>query len=569
MGKRSEAVADFNEIADSLPEDIEVTVQVGLFSLMMGDVVQAKAAFQYAVTKEPDNPLYLSFLANTLQATGEIAKAAVYLHKAIEIEPENVSALVDLSSVYFSIRQYGKAEEYLQRALTLQPKDANLLSSISSCLTLQGRYGEAIELGEQALKINRGIPSVYMSLGTAHAEMGNLEAAIDYYQQAIRKDKTSGAAYAQLAKVKKFTEADRKFIDNMEGVLRESLTPKARADIHFALGKIYDDLKQWQQAFDHYRRGNLLGKSGFDETYVLDGAGGPNSVEILLKLSKQVFTKAVLHSGLSGSGSAEPVFVVGMPRSGSTLTEQIISSHPLAAGAGELKDISKMAIDICAPDNRANFRAEWLKNLNHETLEKLAEQYLASLRGDRVGAQRIVDKMPDNYNFLGFIALLFPNAPIVHVIRNPVDTCLSCYFQRFIEIGWSYDLKHIAGRYRLYREAINYWQQVLPEGRIFEVSYENLTADLEGQSRQLIAACGLEWDPACLNFHEQDRTIATASLWQARQPIYKTSVRRWANYAPYIGDLLHGIWDYLDEEDRQVAKDNGVKPPSWLSKVFS
>jgi len=407
-----------------------------------------------------------------------------------------------------------------------------------------------------------------MTLGIAYSEFGGLGKAISHYEKAIKKDKTIGAAYAQLAKIKKYTEADRGFVDNTERVLSESLTPKARSDVHFALGKIYDDLKQWDRAFEHYRKGNLLGKSQFAEAHMGNASRGLHSVGHYLKLSKKVFTRKLLASGLSGSDSAVPVFVVGMPRSGSTLIEQIISSHPKAAAAGEMKDFGNLMMSICQPDSVANFRAAWGESLNQDKLQSLAGQYLESLTYGHKGTQRIVDKMPDNYNFLGPIALLFPNARIIHSIRNPVDTCLSCYFQRFNEVGWSYDLKQIAERYCVYREAIKYWKRVLPEEHIYEVHYEDLIADPELQSRKLIEACRLEWDPACLNYYDQNHSIATASLWQARQPIYKSSVRRWAHYAPYIGDLLNGIADYLDEDDHRIMKENGIKPHSWLRRVF-
>jgi hypothetical protein len=279
---------------------------------------------------------------------------------------------------------------------------------------------------------------------------------------------------------------------------------------------------------------------------------------------KKVFSPELLQQAESlGNDSGVPVFIVGMPRSGTTLTEQIIASHPRASGAGELQEIDRIAKQICPAADLTQYQSTCRANLTRETLGDKAEQYLDVLRKTREASARVTDKMPDNYFYLGLITMLFPRARIVHMTRNPLDNCLSCYFQCFDQLAWSFDLDWLARRYRFYREVMAYWKSVLPADSILDVQYEQLIEDPETQSRRIIEHCGLAWDPACLEFNRAERAVNTASMWQVRQPIYRTSRKRWRNYASHLGELANGLVDYLGEDAAALAECGIRLRPRW------
>jgi hypothetical protein len=259
-----------------------------------------------------------------------------------------------------------------------------------------------------------------------------------------------------------------------------------------------------------------------------------------------------------GHPSEQPVFVVGMPRSGTTLIEQMIASHPAAAGAGELAEIPRIAAEVFPADDRRRTARRARSELTAERVAELAETYLGVLRQGREGARRIVDKMPSNFFFLGLITTLFPKATIIHADRHPLDTCLSCFFQSFGVLPWSNDLRSIADFYAIYRDAMAYWRRVLPDGVILDVRYEELVEDPASQARRMIGHCDLEWDDAVLDFSQQKSIVRTASVAQARQPIYKTSKQRWTNYAAQLGDLATELAEYL-EDDRELLARHGIE----------
>jgi tetratricopeptide (TPR) repeat protein len=379
-------------------------------------------------------------------------------------------------------------------------------------------------------------------------ESGQIDDAIRKCEQIIRKHKSFGAAYDFLARLKKFSTADRPFIEKTEKVLKQSLAADDRRSIHYALGKIYDDCREWDTAIEHYHRANLLQKGGFDQ----------KQESRYFKTMMKAFNAAAIDRYRAfGHPSDQPVFIIGMPRSGTTLMEQMIASHPDGAGAGELPGMPRIAKEILPMGNSRVAIATFRANLNDENIRQRATEYLEALRKGREPASRIVDKLPGNFLYLGLIGVLFPNAAIIHAVRHPLDTCLSCYFQNFSNIRWANELKTIAYAYRKYRETMAHWKRVLPEGMITDVSYERLVEEPEAEGRRMLEACGLPWDNSILEFHAKERSIKTASVWQARQPIYQSSKRRWEHYAPHISELAEGLSNFL-QADREALEAAGV-----------
>jgi hypothetical protein len=302
--------------------------------------------------------------------------------------------------------------------------------------------------------------------------------------------------------------------------------------LHFTLGKAYEHIGKFDSAFEHFLSGNALkrGQIAYTEAVTLGR----------MERTRAIFSRDFMkRHEASGEPSRAPVFVVGMARSGTTLIEQILASHPAVFGAGELQFFEQAANAVGNmmpgaprfPDMASDFRAEHFRSL--------ARRYLEQLLPRAPAASRIVDKMPANFHFIGLIHLALPNATIIHAVRDPLDTCVSCFSVNFTYAQpHTFDLAELGRHYRRYRDLMAHWHDVLPPGRVIDVPYEALIGDLDGAARRIVAACGLDWDPRCLDFHRTERPIRTTSSVQVRQPIYNSSIGRWRRYEKFLGPLL-------------------------------
>ena len=352
-------------------------------------------------------------------------------------------------------------------------------------------------------------------------------------------------------------------ISKIEKILEGSISANDRSYFCFALAKMYDDCREWDHSFKYIKQANLLARSRHHIVDLDD--------RNLFKSLKRVFSKDLFDELKPiGNQSEIPVFIIGMPRSGTSLVEQIISCHSEAAGVGELDNINMLAESIASPDIPKQYQQDWNKIFNQDSITKYSEDYLNTLRLNREGALRVTDKMPGNYFHLGLITILFPNASIIHVMRDPLDTCISCYFQPFTgsRHGWSFEPESIARHYSNYRKIMEYWKSILPTGKILDIKYEQLIDEPEMTARNMLEHCKLDWDPECLNFHNSNKVVNTASAWQVRQPMYKTSIKRWRRYGPQVGEFAIGIAEYLDDDDRQYLEQMGIKLKSkqWWNR---
>ncbi|HHJ16545.1 MAG TPA: sulfotransferase, partial [Gammaproteobacteria bacterium] len=310
------------------------------------------------------------------------------------------------------------------------------------------------------------------------------------------------------------------------------LSVTGRKNLHFCLGNLYDRSGDYDKAFEHYRTGNDLRKVDWDPR-----ANSAQVDAIIRAFSREYLVTAPE----AGTRSEKPVFVLGMPRSGTSLVEQILASHPAVHGAGELTDLPQLVQQLPALLPTPAPYPGCAPLLNQKALDTLAGRYLERLDALAPDALRVVDKMPGNFSFLGLIELLFPDARVIHCVRDPVDTCLSCYFQDFSGSQfYSYDLGHLGAFYRDYARLMAHWKQVL-RIPMLEVAYEELVADQEAVSRRMIEFCGLDWDERCLQFHENRRFVATSSYDQVRRPIYSSSVDRGRHYRPHLAPLIDAL----------------------------
>ena len=421
------------------------------------------------------------------------------------------------------------AERIYQDILTRNPLHPDALHLSGLIAADRQDSARARKLISKALELRPENGVIHNNMAGTLARLGDMELAETHYREAVHLLPKYVEALFNLSGIVKFTSDDPLFEQAAALLSAGGWSDKDLCFLHFALGKMFDDIGDHDRAFAHYLQGNAAKGAYFSPQYQ------HGFVKAQIKAFPATLIKKL--KGL-GTESDLPVFVVGMPRSGTTLVEQILASHPQVHGAGELPDIGTIASTIPKhlPDG-ASYPAG-ISKAPEGLLKGFGESYLKRVRELAPDAKRIVDKMPVNFNHLGLIATMFPNAQIIHCRRDALDTCLSCYFQNFANgQNYAFDLVHLGLYYRWYERLMAHWNRVLP-GRIFEVSYEELVAKPKKVAPALVGHCGLEWDPACIEFHKSERPIKTASRWQVRQPLYKTSIKRAKPYKKHLAPLI-------------------------------
>lgn len=507
----------------------------GLHYIETGDMQAAGNALLEAVRLDDTLALAHYQLGNCLRRYGDNPRAEQALLAAIERDAALNDAYISLAYLYHESGRDQDVGLLLDRLLAAHPDDIDLRFQIGGLLVKFGLFSEAERTFANCPSSDARHAQAQLTLGNAWQAAGQFERAQQAFLKAIDLNADSDAAYLRLAHTRRFGPEDSALIGKLERILGQSdLSPATHVCLHFSLGKIYDDLASYDQAFEHYRRGNELQHAHvkFDRAQLLD----------YIARAKQVFTEEFLRSAAAAHASAppQPIFVIGMLRSGTTLVERILASHPGCYGLGETELVDALTRDMAAQTGKS------YPECARELTPALCARHAAALRSAWPTPARrlahVIDKNPLNFLHLGLISLLFPGAPIMHCVRDPMDTCLSIYFQHFAHPRntYAYALDNIAFFYRQYQELMAYWRQVLP-APLYEVRYEELVRNPDREIRALIAAAGLEWDPACLESHKHTERIDTASAWQARQPIYSASSGRWHRYAHHLDDLRKAL----------------------------
>jgi tetratricopeptide (TPR) repeat protein len=564
-GNRAEALAIYHDAEGRAGADGKLQYQLGRLCEEFGDYELAVSHYRRAVDGDADNILFLGALGAAQVNSGDTEQALETLRRAEAVDPGNLEVLWGLGFYYLGIGDNDKAVEYLRAALDKKPGNAMIRVNLSIALSNLNRHDEALEHARKAVKSDASSPEAMQTVCNILAEIGRLDEAEALLQKNLRKHPGFGKSWDLLARIRKFSAADDRIVRQAEKALDRGMAAESRWHLCFALGKMHDDCRRYEEAFSHYRQANLLARKDFDVSAFVKR----------MKSLRSVFTAdLVKQCRRSGSDSAQPVFIVGMPRSGTTLMEQMIASHPRADSAGELTDMAEISDRIFAPQSRAPSAAQLQSALVDDAGSEIAASYLRNLGEGREDAARIVDKAPVNFQFIGLIATLFPNATVIHAMRNPLDTCLSCYFQNFAQLGWSNDFESLATVYCGYRETMDYWKKTLPQVEILDLSYEQLVEEPEPQARRMIEACGLDWDESVLEYSARQSVIKTASQAQARQPVYRSSRSRWRHYAAHIGELASLLAAYLDDADREFLAERGIKldrraAGGWLKRLFN
>jgi tetratricopeptide (TPR) repeat protein len=532
--------------------------------------LEAIQQYEQALAIEPGHGRAHTALGDALQALGRHEEAIAQYEKALSIEPGLATMHQRLGNAFQLLERYDEAVAEYEKALASNPDDAETQNDFGLALQALNRHREAIAHHLKALALRPGYAAAHNNLGTAlqalnrhdeaiaqyqkaivagprhatrHAnmglalqEMGRLDEACRAFAKAIELAPRTGRFYRNLADCKRFAAGDP-VLAAMEELARDraSLPEEGQRQLLFGLGKAFADLDQHERSFAYLLEGNALKRqqTGYDEAQVLGE----------FERIRAVFGPELMDQRRGfGHPSPVPVFILGMPRSGTTLVEQILASHPKVFGAGELLDFERTVTGLSGAGGARTPFPELVPLLSGDQLRQFGTRYLEGVTPGAPTAARITDKMPLNFLFAGLIHLALPNAHIIHTSRDPVDTCFSCFSTLFTgNHRVAYELGELGRYYRAYERLMGHWRRVLPNGVMLEVRYEDVVADLDRQARRIVAHCGLDWEDACLSFYETRRPVRTASVAQVRQPIYRSSVGRWQPYRHLLRPLLEAL----------------------------
>ncbi len=536
LGKKDAALASYDCALKVRPDFTDALYNRGRILHELKRFDEALASYHRALKVRPNLVEALFSRGVTLQELKQLEEALRSYDCALAMRPDYAEALFNRGNVLRELRRFEEALASYDRALAVRPDYAKALLNRSVTLSGLGRFEAALESYNRALKVQPDFAEAHNGLGVALIQLGRLPEARAALEKAIALAPGNAKYRRDLVDITRFVAGDTD-LTALEKLARDSaaLSNDDRIELRFALAKTYEDLGRHTEAFNQWLDGNALKRQRimYDETATLG----------LLDRIHAAFTAELIQKWQNvGQPSSVPVFIVGMPRSGTTLVEQILASHPQVFGAGELTHFDTAVQGIRKKLGGSAPFPELVSDMTVEDYRDLGTRYLAEIQRLAPGATRITDKMPMNFIYAGLIHLTLPNASIIHTVRDPVDTCLSCFCTLFLEEqNYSYDLAELGRYYRHYRDLMAHWHRVLPPGRILDVRYEDIVADLEGQARRIVAHCGLDWDPRCLAFHQTERPVLTASAAQVRQPIYNNAVGRGRVYEEHLGSLLSAL----------------------------
>lgn len=528
-GRLKEAREKYRRVLRVAPNHPETLNYCGVVNFQLGHIGQAVSQLRKSVALRPDYPEANNNLGNVLVISGDLDGAISAYRRAVDLRPDYSEAHNNLASALHSLGDYEAALAAYRRALEIEPDFVAALNGQGTILMLTGQPEEAMASLRRAIEHNPDYLAAHVNLGNARQAMGDLAGAEKSYRRALQIQPDYAEPYLHMAWLRKnmLRSGD---ISAMERRLSDpSASDLEVIQLCFALAKILDDKGEYEEAFTYLKRGNRLKRAAITYRVADD--------ERLMERIIGVFDGAFMTRAAAGGCPSEtPIFVVGLPRSGTTLVEQILASHSHVFGAGELTDMPLLARGMAA-GGRLEF-PEAVRGLEANDYGNLGRAYAEAVRRRAPSAGRITDKMPSNFMLAGLIHLILPNARIINCIRNPLDTCFACYRQLFSTSGqdFTYDLTDLGSYYILYDRLMAHWRGVMP-GRILDVTYESIVGDQVAATRRILEFCGLPWEDACLAFHRTERPVQTLSSAQVRKPIYSASVESWKRYEPQLEPL--------------------------------
>jgi tetratricopeptide (TPR) repeat protein len=601
QGHFAEALGHLQEAVRLQPQVAEFLNHLGITIAQMGKLANAVGCFQQALKLTPGSAGIQYNLGNAYLLLGAVPDAIHCFQDALRLTPNYVDAHRGLAAALTEVGRFDEAVIQLGEVVRLKPGDAEAHRDLANTLQMQGKFDEAAASCREALRLRPDYAEPHNCLGAILLEQGQLDDAVTYFQMAKELKPELPMPYLNLADLARqgryeFSDAEVNQVQLLLADANRSLSD--RSALHFALAYVFDKRKVFETAFEHFFRGNELKKQHWRQRgRAFDQQNHRKWVDRLIgAFTPQYFRKV----DAWGADSEKPVFVVGVPRSGTTLVTQILSSHPRMTAAGELTDVQQMVDELPQLLRQSETYPGCLSAIDAKAVEALAKRYLERIssidpkkqrplnpaplprgseenEGSELHSQeggershagqprhgeegrsgsvererkmacevspealRVVDKMPENYFHLGLIATLFPKARVIHCQRDPIDVCLSCYMQNFREAIFACDLEDLGVYYQEYERLMRHWRAVLPM-RVLDVRYEELVGDQETVSRELISFCGLDWDDRCLAFHENSQWVRTASRVQVRQPMYRSSVGRSKSYESYLRPLREAL----------------------------
>jgi tetratricopeptide (TPR) repeat protein len=512
---------------------------LGAVLLEYGSIAEAMGALEEALKLAPDSTSLCLVIGGAWAQMADYAEARRWFAKALDLDSNLTLARCLLADVTLEAGDAEEAARIYGEVMEKEPQRAEALVGLARAWLDQGDVDGSVAHFREALRLRPEAAPLHILLGETLSTAGDLAGAIDCQRKAIELDPNSAGAYGSLLTTLGGKATDTELERAGELLAQPWMTDDRRATLHFGLAHALDGRGEWERAATHMVEANGYKKHYLEERDLgYDPAAHTRYVDRLIETFTPAFFERVRGLGVA---SERPVFVVGLPRSSTTLTEQILASHPRVYGAGERPFAAQALARLPGVLRLQGDSLSCLSRADGPALEKLADWHLEQLRKlDGGRADRIVDKMPDNYQMLGWLAAVFPRARFIHCRRDVRDVALSCWITHFAKIRWAFDLEHIAHRIREYWRIMAHWRRVLP-APLLEVDYEELVADQEGVSRRLLDWAGVEWDDKCLSFHKTERLVRTASVAQVRQPIYRRSVARWKHYEVMLRPLLDAI----------------------------
>lgn len=540
---------------------------LGIALLNQGKIDSSIKQFTNAIKINPKySDAYLE-IGNALKFTGNSEEAITNYKKAIQFNPSTFLAYYYIAEAYHQTGEFSEAIRYYEQTIVLQDTHVDSYCGLASTLISLFKFDKAIHLLESNISRLPVTACLYFYLAFAYQEQGNIEKAKFYFKRVIDIDRNHYDAQTGLAGLLALQGDYEKADERLRGILKsepdhvsatiaftsfasqfkaieeaiqmgkkclekDKLNNISKSKLVFALANLYEQTGKLDKAFEYYRMGNKLKGAVFDEkkyNNMFDSLKATYTADVIEKLQNV------------SKNSVNPIFIIGMPRSGTSLAEQILASHPDVYGAGELPTINRIINQLPSSLKTALPYPECLEKIDKKILKNLASQYLKELQLTSNGEKNITDKMPLNSIHLGFISLMFPTARIIYCTRDPRDTCLSCYFKNFSgEHPYAYSLNSLGKFYRMHEKLMAHWLKVIPNPT-FELSYEKIVKDPDAIIRELIDYCGLDWDNACMDFHKTKRAVATASHSQVRKKMYSSSVGKWRHYEQHLGKLFSAL----------------------------
>ena len=478
----------------------------------------------------------MRLLANIGRDLNIYEDAEFLLESALLFDPDNAKIKYDYINILTKRQKYGEALKHAQDFYNEDKKNINAMKLLSTALFRTDRYQEAIDIYNDILKLEPKNTDVMLSMGHLYKTSGEIDKSINCYQTAYKTDKYFGDSYWSLANLKTYTFSESEVISLDKMVNDPYVSVDEKTFMHFALGKAYEDLNEYEKSFNHYKEGNLIKKS--KALFNVDDFEKEctNQIEVCTDDLFEIKSKW-------GSESKAPIFILGLPRVGSTLIEQILSSHSLVEPTHELPNIISTALRLNerkSQDKKSRY-PDILLSLSSPQLKLIGDKYIKDSEVFRSDKPYFIDKMPNNFRHIGLIKLILPNAKIIDIRRSSMSACFSCFKQLFAEgQEFTYDLKDLAGYYNNYVELMNHWNKVLPN-QILSINYEDVVNNFEDSVRDILEYCEIPFEKECLEFYKSKRSVKTPSAEQVRQPIYTSGMDYWKNYEPYLDDLKNNL----------------------------